>query len=204
MKKTAKDYMSQPYSMVVRKDVLDGIFVAKVLELPGCTGHGETAESALKMLEANMEVWIETCLESGTPIPEPQDPEELPSGKWLQRAPRHLHSELVRLAEADEVSLNHYVVAALAKEVGRRLGRIENETIQLNASARRVHTWESLVRTKIDANWIVAANVGADRHKDLIYLNATTPSDQEQNKTFSPEVRRSYGKTRSGDEKWTN
>jgi antitoxin HicB len=130
MTKTVKDFMSLPYSMIVKRDPADCIFVAKVSELPGCSGHGATAEEALKMLEENMEVWIETCLESGVAIPEPvPSSDDLPSGKWLQRVPRSLHAALVRLAEQDDISLNQFIASVLAIEVGRRSNQTEKTTV---------------------------------------------------------------------------
>ena len=112
--------MSLPYSMTVKRDMTHKVYVARVAELPGCSAHGKTLVQALQALEENMRVWIESCLESGTPVPEPSVTDELPSGKWLQRAPRTLHAEAVRLAADDGVSLNHFVTLLIAREAGRR------------------------------------------------------------------------------------
>ena len=46
--------------------------------------------------------------------------EELPSGKWLQRVPRTLHRDLIRLAERERVSLNQLVTSLLSEAVGAR------------------------------------------------------------------------------------
>jgi len=46
--------------------------------------------------------------------------EELPSGKWLQRVPRTLHRDLIRLAEREGVSLNQLVTSLLSEAVGAR------------------------------------------------------------------------------------
>lgn len=45
---------------------------------------------------------------------------KLPSGKWLQRAPKTLHAQLQAEAKAEGVSLNSFCVAALAGAVGWR------------------------------------------------------------------------------------
>ncbi len=81
MSKKVEEFMSLPYSMTVRMDPADDIYVARVAEFPGCAGHGDSAESAIGMLRENMVDWIETCLESGVPVPGPMITEELPSGK---------------------------------------------------------------------------------------------------------------------------
>ena len=49
------------YSIFMQYDPQDKIYVA----------HGETKEEALKEIEIAKELWIETALEDGLPIPEP-------------------------------------------------------------------------------------------------------------------------------------
>lgn len=59
------------YSVFIKYDPTDKIYVASVPELPGCMAHGNTKEQALKEIETAKELWIETALEDGQPIPEP-------------------------------------------------------------------------------------------------------------------------------------
>ncbi len=59
------------YSVFIKYDPIDKIYVASVPELPGCMAHGNTKEQALKEIETAKELWIETALEDGLPIPEP-------------------------------------------------------------------------------------------------------------------------------------
>ncbi len=120
MSKNLKYYLSLPYSIILRWDGDDEIFVARVDELPGCSAHGATEAEAISNLRDNMQVWIEDCLEAGDPIPEPAQEVELPSGKWLQRVPKSLHSKLIRLAKKEGVSLNQLVSSALAEAVGMK------------------------------------------------------------------------------------
>src|SRR5262249_1091414 len=42
----------------------------------------------------------------------------MPSGKWLQRAPRSLHKNLARLAKIEGVSFNQLVVSILSDYAG--------------------------------------------------------------------------------------
>lgn len=46
--------------------------------------------------------------------------EDLPSGRWVQRVPRTLHRDLIRLAERERVSLNQLVTSLLSEAVGAR------------------------------------------------------------------------------------
>jgi len=50
----------------------DDCFVAEVPELPGCSAHGETHETALENAKQAMTLWIDTARREGRPIPRPQ------------------------------------------------------------------------------------------------------------------------------------
>lgn len=59
------------YSVLIQYDKTDKIYVASIPELPGCMAHGNTREQALKEIEIAKELWIETAIEDGQPVPEP-------------------------------------------------------------------------------------------------------------------------------------
>jgi predicted RNase H-like HicB family nuclease len=117
-------YLALPYTRVLRRDE-DGDVVASIQELPGCTADGANESEALENLEAVQRSWIEEALRARIPIPIPQEEEDLPSGKWMIRAPKTLHWDLTQLAEKDETSLNQLCVAFLAEGVERRRNRAE-------------------------------------------------------------------------------
>lgn len=95
-------------------------FIALAPDLPGCSAFGATAEEALRELETAKEAWLEATSKAGNPIPKPSAPPTDPqhSGKVLLRMPRDLHTQLARTAEAQGVSLNHYLVYLLASSAG--------------------------------------------------------------------------------------
>jgi antitoxin HicB len=150
--KTIEEYLALPYTMIVRWSADDELFVARVKEIEGCTGHGDTEADALVMLRDNLREWIAFCLESDDPIPIPTDPHDLPSGKWVQRVPRSIHAQLVSLAATDGVSLNQLVVSILSREVGCRshvgMGYISN----IGASADPSTNHWNLVHEEIAVN----------------------------------------------------
>ena len=136
-------YMQLPYATLLRRDE-DGDFVATVQELPGCVAHGESEAKALKAIKKMQVLWFEECLESGQLIPEPQIEEELPSGKWLQRAPRSLHRRLVQVAQREGVSLNQLVTTMLTEAVVSRTwmkDRTEPESCK-SCPLNRSDLWE--------------------------------------------------------------
>ena len=49
----------------------DGMYVAAVPELPGCSALGDTYEEALREAQVAMALWIDTAREFGDPIPAP-------------------------------------------------------------------------------------------------------------------------------------
>ena len=60
------------YEIILYWSNEDQVFVAEVPELPGCVAHGETQEVALANAQEATQLWIETALEFGDPIPQPR------------------------------------------------------------------------------------------------------------------------------------
>jgi antitoxin HicB len=112
-------YMAQPYTKSLRPDA-DGDIVARVVELPGCSAHGENEKEALRNLQEAQRLWLEDCIEAGDPVPEPEEAEPLPSGKWVQRVPRTLHQLLATTAKSEGVSLNQLVTSMLSEKLSLR------------------------------------------------------------------------------------
>jgi len=50
----------------------DGVFIAEVLELPGCSADGATRQDAVAAAEVVISEWLETARDLGRPIPEPK------------------------------------------------------------------------------------------------------------------------------------
>jgi len=64
-------YMSLPYSMEVIPSE-EGGWVIKIKELPGCMTQADNWEDVLNLVREAKQGWIETAIEFGDPIPEPQ------------------------------------------------------------------------------------------------------------------------------------
>ena len=58
------------YEIILYWSNEDQAFVAEVPELPGCMAHGETQAVALANAQEATQLWIETALEFGDPIPQ--------------------------------------------------------------------------------------------------------------------------------------
>lgn len=113
---TPKDYLKEPYARVLTPDETGG-FNAEVLEFPGCFAQGDTVEQAYKELEDAAEAWIEVRLGQGQEVPRPFSNLDY-SGTISLRIPRSIHKRAAVMAERDRVSLNSFLMAAIASRVG--------------------------------------------------------------------------------------
>lgn len=119
------DYLALPYRIVLvhDHDEEDGVegWVAEVEELPGCMSQGSTPEEAVAGIRDAMAGWISVALEDEKAIPEPRA-DQSHSGRFLTRMPATLHAQIAQEAEWEGVSLNQFVVSALAGAVAWRHG----------------------------------------------------------------------------------
>lgn len=95
----------------------DEAFLATSLEFPGLSAFGETIDEALAEGKIALELMIEEYTETGLPLPAPRQ-QPAYSGQFRVRLPKTLHRQAAELAEREGVSLNQFVVAAVAVQVG--------------------------------------------------------------------------------------
>ncbi|HKI01071.1 MAG TPA: type II toxin-antitoxin system HicB family antitoxin [Thermoanaerobaculia bacterium] len=115
---SAKDlsyYMGLRYPVEVREGGDGGYFVTNP-DLDGCMAEGASLEEAIANLADSRELWVETRLENGYPVPEPPDEEY--SGRVSLRMAPSLHAQLVRIAERSGISLNLLLNSILATYAG--------------------------------------------------------------------------------------
>lgn len=60
------------YEIIIYWSDEDQAYVAEVPELPGCSAHGDTYESALSNAKQAISLWIETAKEFNDSIPAPK------------------------------------------------------------------------------------------------------------------------------------
>jgi predicted RNase H-like HicB family nuclease len=114
----ASEYLSKQYARILTPDP-SGVYVAQILEFPGCIAEGDSPHEAYERLEAAAESWIDAMLRRGQKIPEPSyDRIRDYSGKIALRLPRSLHRDAVRFAERENTSLNQFLVSSVSAAVG--------------------------------------------------------------------------------------
>lgn len=112
--KTLNEYLSMAYRMEIVEDREEGGFVVSFPELPGCMTCGETIESAVSNAMDAKKVWLETAIEDGIEINEP-DTLEAYSGQFKLRLPRSLHKSLAEHSKKEGISMNQYCVYLLSR-----------------------------------------------------------------------------------------
>ncbi len=59
------------YQITIFRGDEDGMYVAAVPELPGCSALGDTYDEAVREVQVAMSLWIDTAKEFGHPVPAP-------------------------------------------------------------------------------------------------------------------------------------
>ena len=111
--KTIDYYMNLPYRMEIIPDKEEGGYVASFPDLPGCITIGDTIEETIQNIIDAKKVWLESELEIGATIPEPDDLKEC-SGQFKLRLPKSLHKQLAEKSKMEGVSMNQYCVYLLS------------------------------------------------------------------------------------------
>jgi antitoxin HicB len=112
------EYMQRPYLVEVVWD--DDYWAATFPDLPGLVAAADTWDELEKKIQEAKESHFEAALSAGLPIAEPGENSEPASGRLLLRLPKTLHRQASRAAGRDGVSVNTFLVSAVARELGRR------------------------------------------------------------------------------------
>jgi predicted RNase H-like HicB family nuclease len=154
-KEGAREILLRPYSRVLIPDHDTKTYAAFILEFPGCVAQGDTPEAAYRSLEAAAESWIEAARDLGQEVPRPFS-EERYSGRVLLRLPRSLHQRAAEMARRDHVSLNQFIVAAVAERLGAAKTRANigirhlDDAEVLAVEVREADPGDSAIRSPVD------------------------------------------------------
>ena len=114
-----EQYLRLPYHRVFERNE-DGTWSVEVLELDGVFSGGDSADEAAANLDEAMLLWIESEFEEGRSIPQPWG-SRTHSGTLNLRLPRQLHERAAIRARLEGVSLNQFLLAAVARYVDEPL-----------------------------------------------------------------------------------
>jgi antitoxin HicB len=123
---TLEEFLARPYQVEVSWD--ETYWAARFPELPGLGADGGTLEELAASIDTMKRLWYQGMIKHGKTIPEPDAKEGQYKGRLLVRVPKSLHRQVARAAERDDVSINQFILTAIAKEIGRREGLESDET----------------------------------------------------------------------------
>ncbi|MGC2458544.1 MAG: toxin-antitoxin system HicB family antitoxin [Gallionellaceae bacterium] len=115
----------ESYTITIRKEENDGeiLYVGRVAEFPNISAFTETFEAAhalvLDSIQTLKKIADETKVEFPSPYPAPLD--EF-SGRVTLRLPKSLHAKISRIAAQEDISVNQYLVTAVAYYAGENDG----------------------------------------------------------------------------------
>ena len=104
------------YSYIIQRDP-SGAYAGEVLELSGCYTEGRSVAEVAAKLDHEVSDWLDHARREDIPIPEPRGADEC-SGRLVLRLPRHLHTRAALFAQQEGVSLNQFILSAVAESVG--------------------------------------------------------------------------------------
>lgn len=127
---------AERYAVSVRKVRVDDqeVWRATVRELPDLAEFAETREEALDLALDAIESLKASAAEEGRPFPEPIEDEEEYSGRVTLRMPKTLHRDIALQAEQEDVSVNSYMVIALARAVAVQTAMGQAPALQFPAA----------------------------------------------------------------------
>ncbi|MDR1924310.1 MAG: type II toxin-antitoxin system HicB family antitoxin [Planctomycetaceae bacterium] len=91
----------------------DNVHIARCLEFPSLTAHGNTPGKALAEIEKVVAESINWMEEENEPIPEPFGLKKL-KGNLTLRVPPETHKKLVMKSAEEGVSINQYILTKIS------------------------------------------------------------------------------------------
>lgn len=116
--RTIEEYMKLPYKVEIIPDADEGGFVVSIPELVGCISCGDTMEMAMTNINDAKRAWLQTAMDDGVEIPEPESLNNY-SGQFKLRIPKSLHKSLAERAKIEGISMNQYCLYLLTKNDAR-------------------------------------------------------------------------------------
>ncbi|MFA5826086.1 MAG: toxin-antitoxin system HicB family antitoxin [Gallionellaceae bacterium] len=115
----------ESYTITIRKEADDGeiLYVGRVAEFPNISAFTETFEAAHALVLDSIQTLKKIAEETGAefPLPYPVLSDEF-SGRVTLRISKSLHAKVSRLAAQEDISVNQYLVTAIASYTGEADG----------------------------------------------------------------------------------
>ena len=107
------DTIVDKYTYRVEWSGEDKSHLARCLEFPSLTAHGDTSESALVEIKKVVSESVKWMDEAAEPIPEPYGMKRY-KGNLTLRIPPEIHKELAIRSAEEGVSINQYILSKIS------------------------------------------------------------------------------------------
>jgi predicted RNase H-like HicB family nuclease len=107
-----KKKMIEKYTYRIEWSEEDQVHVARCLEFPSLTAHGNTVEAALKEIEHVVTETVKWLIEENEPVPEPLGLKKF-KGNLTLRIPPEKHRDIAIRSAEEGVSINQFVLSKL-------------------------------------------------------------------------------------------
>jgi len=111
----------ESYTIIIRKEEFDGeiLYVGRVAEFPNISSFEDTFEEARNLVIDAIQTLkkIADKTSADFPIPYPTLSDDY-SGRVTLRLPKSLHAKVARIAEQEDISINQFLITAVASHVG--------------------------------------------------------------------------------------
>lgn len=107
-----KKRMIEKYTYRIEWSEEDQAHVARCLEFPSLTAHGNTVEAALKEIEHVVTETIKWLIEENEPVPEPLGLKKF-KGNLTLRIPPEKHRDLAIRSAEEGVSINQFILSKI-------------------------------------------------------------------------------------------
>lgn len=195
MENKIREFLKKPYSRILIPDPETGRYAAQLLEFAGCFSEGATPQRAYKNLEQAAYNWLESAIKQGIEIPEPFSADGY-SGKVALRMPKSLHRQAMSIARREGVSLNQFLVSAVASSLGAHnlyekiADRLEAKSnVDFWYSGKAVNVVSKVIGSCVVSNATTGAvNWVPSSPNKLQWLEATSSSPESELIPESPAI----------------
>lgn len=144
------------YTITIRRETVDGdpMYVGYVAEFPNIQAFEDTFEEARSILIDAIQTLYQVAEENGQSMPSPRKDETEFSGRITLRMPKSLHRQVAALAELDDVSLNQYLLSAIAQQIGHTQMLSAISTPFRTSSASNVLKFPALLKESVSTEVI--------------------------------------------------
>jgi len=107
-----KKKFAEKYTYRIEWSEEDKCHVARCLEFPSLSAHGDTVEKALKEMEFVVEETIKWLVEENEPVPDPLGMKKF-KGNLTLRIPPEKHRDIAMRSAEEGVSINQFILSKI-------------------------------------------------------------------------------------------